>query len=224
MKKKIPVYGLLCSMLVCALVCTLLCVCIPKETIVAAKPYYLLVKECNEQTVSASVGEVYSGGGAGIETSFDGKNFVVLAAYPHEDTAQKVQNQLLQKGETIGILALQGKEISLVGSEARLAQEICDNRNTVEGCIVLLYSLANELEKGTLSQERAKGILNGVVKTLEKQRVENGNNFPVWNQAVQEVEQQGKEMAEGIVFAKDVRRLQIRLCMAMAKGEEMFVN
>ncbi len=172
--------------------------------------------------MSAFAGETYLAGGAGYLYQGEENPVIVLAAYPTEQEAQSVYTSL-QDGFDAEITFLQGDAFTLYGSASQDAQQILANYGTAESCIALFYDVANGLERGTLSQGEARAAIQGGVRALKGLREGNGGRFSAWNEQLAECERKGTEIVSGIIFAKDVRYLQVQLCVAMLGGEENFI-
>lgn len=187
------------------------------------KEYYFLVRDCEDTTASAVAGQVYLSGGAGYLYERSGHNSVVLACYFRETDAERVQSAMLEKGIDIRILALSGRDFSLSGKAAAFCGAIESNIETVETCAHILFDAANGLERAELSQEEARVAVRGVVKSLKGLRLGCGDDFfALWAHKLVEAERRGAELSEGILFAKDLRYLQVELCMDILHADEYF--
>ena len=193
------------------------------ETIARDTSYYFLVKSCEDTTASAVAGEVYFSGGAGYLT--EEGNAVVLACYFTEEAAHSVQDGLRVKGVETQIVKRSTAEIELDGKLAEEKKRIVANAETVETCALILYDTANALERTDCGQDEARAALNGVVKVLKGLREENaaiGAVYDVWNAELLRAERKGREIASGILFAKDLRYLQVQLCFSNLNLGECF--
>lgn len=178
------------------------------------KTYYFLVRDCEEATASVVAGQVYLSGGAGYLLNSDGKQRVILSCYFKQTDCERVKNTLLEKGVEAEILALSTKSFSLDGKNASLQSKVEANAETAETCAKILYETANGLERTDLSQAEARAAVKGVVSSLKGLRKGNEETaFEIWNHKLSDAERRGIEITEGILFAKDLRYLQIELCM-----------
>ena len=177
--------------------------------------YYLLVRDCEDTTASVVVGQIYSSGGAGY--LLDTGNLVALACYFTDRDAEFVQSVMAEKGVDTRVVEISPEEFSLNGKRAEARAHITANANTVDTCARILYDTANGLERTELSQDEARAALTGVVKSLKGLREGNeGDLYGLWNAVLYEAEREGREVAAGILFAKDLRYIQIRLCLAIS--------
>lgn len=177
--------------------------------------YYFLVRDCEETTSAAVAGQVYFSGGAGYLLETDGESAVALACYFSQDKAESVQRTLSEKGTETHILSAEPQSVTLHGEKTVEKDRILSNVKTVDTCAKILYDTANGLERTELSQEEARAAVRGIVKVLSGLRAENtADCYERWNICLKEAERKGIEIAEGILFAKDVRYLQVQLCFS----------
>ena len=183
------------------------------------KEYYFLVRDCEDTTASAVAGQVYLSGGAGYLLG----DAVVLSCYFKETDAERVRGSMTEKGLETRLLALKTEDFTLSGERARYLKEVKANAETVETCARVLYDTANGLERTDISQDEARAAVKGVVSALKGLRQGNEDSFfELWNYELSKAERRGKELAEGILFAKDLRYLQVELCMDILHADEYF--
>lgn len=182
--------------------------------------YFLLVRDCETTTASAIKGQVYHSGGAGY---LIGEDTVVVACYFSRNDAEFVQGVMHGKGVETRILEYAPKVLYLEGDRASEAERIAANAKTADTCARILFDTANGLERSTLSQEEARRAVRGVVSSLKGLREGNeGGAYGRWNNALQQAERRGAEITSGLLFAKDLRYLQVELCVAVSKIAELF--
>lgn len=187
------------------------------------REYYFLVQTCEDATVSAVAGQVYFSGGAGYELEAEGKRCVAIACYFRRTDAERIQSAMREKGVAAEILSLSGSDFALEGENAGYADRVTGNLETAETCARILFDTANGLERLELSQDEAHTAVRGVVKALKGLRAQNAAPlFSRWNAALVTAESRGKELAEGILFAKDLRYLQTSLCHAIVRADSYF--
>lgn len=175
------------------------------------KDYYFLVKDCEETTVTAVTGDIYSAGGAGY--LLEGDNAVAVACYFKESSAESVRKNLEEKGTETRLVVKSPAELTLRGGRAAYKKQIESNLETVDSFAHILYETANGLERSELSQKEAKAALGGVVSSLKGLIASNGEDiFSLWNVALKEAERKGSELSGGLLFSKDLRYLQTMLC------------
>lgn len=181
--------------------------------------YYFLVRSCEDSTSAAVVGEVYAAGGAGY---LDGDS-VVLACYYTKADARRVCSLMEQKGEKVSIAFRELKSLELRGKDVSYGDRIEAAAKTAGSVARLLYDTANGLETGTLSQSSAKSNLKGAADALDGLISLNGEGiFERWNRALYAVASDVRGKSGGILFAKDVRFLQVSLCYALLGMERDF--
>lgn len=182
--------------------------------------YYLLVRDCETTTAGAVSGQVYLSGGAGY---LIGEDTVVVACYFSMEDAEFVQETMRGKGVETHILEYAPNVLRLEGDRALEAERIAANANTADTCARILFDTANGLERSSLSQEEARSAVRGVVSSLKGLREGNGDGaYARWNAALKQTERRGTEVASGILFAKDLRYLQVELCIAVSQIAELF--
>jgi len=184
------------------------------------KTYYLLTRECEDATASAVTGEVYLSGGAGYLIQTDGKYRVALSCYFAPEHAKSVQTTLNEKGVETEILTLVAEPFVLSGRKAAIAGTVDANLSTLDSLACLLYDTANGLERCELTQDEARAAVRGAVKSLKGLREGNGEGLSEWNEVLYSAEKKAREIGEGILFAKDVRYLQVQLCMAAVFAQD----
>lgn len=187
------------------------------------KEYYFLVRDCEDTTAAAVAGQVYLSGGAGYLYDKSGENSVVLACYFRLTDAERVQSAMEEKGVETRVMSLSGSDFTLSGKTVRFGSAVKSSIETAETCARILYDTANGLERAELSQREARAALQGVVKSLRGLRIGCDEEFfALWNRKLLEAERRGAELAEGILFAKDLRYLQVELCMDVLNADEFF--
>lgn len=191
-----------------------------EEKISLEKTYYFLVRDCEDETASAVAGEVYLFGGAGYLLESAGKTSVALACYFKESDCLRVQTTLEEKGIFARLLSLSTKEFRV--ESKTLKKKIEETISTVDDCAHILYETANGLERAELTQDEARAALKGVNTSLRGLSLEEDEAFALWDHALLKAEQRGKEISEGILFAKDLRYLQIQICMEILSADVYF--
>lgn len=187
------------------------------------RQYYFLVRDCEDTTAAAVAGQSYNAGGAGYVLETSGKSCVALACYFSEQDAERVLGAMREKEVSCYILALGTKEFSLSGGDAAQKERIEGNVETVETCARILYETANGLERTSLSQEGARAAVRGTMTSLRG--LASGNEerfFDLWNAELISALRRGETIADGILFSKDLRYLQVKLCMAIVNADRYF--
>lgn len=187
------------------------------------REYYFLVRDCEAATASAVAGQVYLSGGAGYLMETDGQSCVVLAGYFRLSDAERVQSSMEEKAIETRILSLSTASFVLEGEAAEEKTRVEGNLETAETCARILFDAANGLERTSLSQEEARAALRGAMKSLKGLREGNAAGlYSRWNAELSAAERRGAETAEGILFAKDLRYLQVWLLLSVVNAEEYF--
>lgn len=181
--------------------------------------FYFLVKDCEAATASAVAGQVYHSGGAGYYFEADDGEFVALSCYYSREDAERVRKTLEERGEEVKIVSLGTKGFPI--RDGSQTEEIRSAIKTAETCARLCYDVANGLEETRLGQSEAKAALCGVTKALKGLRGQ--TDFSRWNDALYAVQKRGEELGNGILFAKDLRCLQIELTLCILGAEEYFI-
>ena len=175
------------------------------------RDYYFLVKDCEQTSVAAVAGDIYSSGGAGYYLEKD--NAVAIACYFKETSAQSVKKNLEEKGTETRLVVHSPSNLVLRGRKSGYKEQIQSNLETVDALAHILYDTANGLERSEISQREAKAALSGVVSSLKGLIAGNdGDVFALWNIELKAAQRRGAEIAEGLLFAKDLRYLQTMLC------------
>jgi len=193
--------------------------------VVIDKEYFFLVKDCEETSVSAVAGDIYLSGGAGYYLK--GANSVAIACYFKAASAESVKDNLGDKGRDVRVFARKIAPLTLKGKSVAARDRIVANAETADSLARLLYDTANGLEQAKLSQAEARSALVGAVSSL-------GGviEFKVMNpylgeqnleDTLKEAHRRGVELAEGLLFQKDIRYLQTLLCDRIVNIAEYFV-
>lgn len=193
------------------------------STVSLQKEYYFLVRDCEDTTASAVAGQVYLAGGAGYLLEEAGSSAVVLSCYFRETDAERVQNMMAEKGIETRLVALKTEDFSLGKEATKFRERIKGNAETVETCAKILYETANDLERAAMTQNEARAAVRGVVTSLKGLRQGNSDEvFALWNARLKEGERRGTEIAEGIIYCKDLRYLEVELLLAILKSDRCF--
>ncbi len=183
--------------------------------------YYFLVENCEDSTAAAVAGKVYGRGGAGV--ALEGGRAVVVACYYTVQDAERVQASMREKGVETRIEALSARKFKLRGDAAAYAARVTANAETVETCARLLYRAANGLERAEIGQAEAKAAARGAASSLAGLWQGNGGGFfDGWNAELIGAARSCREVADGLAFAKDLRRIQARLLCALVGLDAYF--
>ncbi len=185
--------------------------------------YWFLVRDCEDSTATAIIGNTYLSGGAGYLIETGGRQSVVIACYYSEVSARSVQRTMEEKGIETRIEKYRPRDFTLNGNSSECKDKIISNANTADTCAKILYDTANALERTQISQEEARAAVRGVVSSLKGLYEGNEEScFAQWNTALLRAERRGKEITSGIIFAKDLRYLQVQLCFSISNIGDYF--
>lgn len=148
---------------------------------------------------------------------------VVLACYFESGEAARVQAQMLQNGVETAISERLSDAVVLSGEAARYSEAIAGNLQTADACARILYHAANGLERAAIGQNEASALLGFVASSLRG--LPQGNSaqaFAPWNAALIHLADEVRSLTDGILFARDVRRAQVELCLQVVQAEKYF--
>lgn len=174
--------------------------------------YYFVYQYVTDNAVSASsLSAATDGyGGAGYILPYQSKFYVTVACYYDETSANSVCFNLKSCGMECGVLtvSVSGKTIS--GANASNIQLFSGNINTLEQLGKISYALANNLDKGEITQSGACDTLNSVLSALEGLYSSNTENcFFGWLSNIIAI---CSDITDGsYIYSKSVRRLQIAI-------------
>ncbi len=187
------------------------------------RTYYFLVRDCEDTTASAVSGQVYLSGGAGYLLEMEGESVVVLSCYFKLTDGERVQSIMEGKGIETRLISLKAEDFTLKDEDAEFKKKVSENIETVETCAKMLYESANGLERNDITQDHARATVKGVVSSLKGLQTGNTEKFFLpWNAELSFAEKRGRELAEGILFAKDLRYLQVQLLLNIIHANEYF--
>ncbi len=190
------------------------------EEFTVNRTVYFLVLPAEESTSSVVAQDIYVSGGAGYVFSHKATQYVALAAYNDEWAARNVQGTLEKKGKETKILPLYIDTFYFKSKKEK------ENKGAIEGgvntllqCADLLYTTANGLETTRFTQGEARQIvseLQSVFNALKANAV--AQTEVLLNYAVKKC----REITSGIIYAKDVRYLQLLLLEGVYALQEAF--
>lgn len=194
----------------------------PIATVSFSARYYFLVRDCESTTAGAVAGESYLAGGAGYW--LEEENAVVLSAYYLESDAEFVAGTMSEREVAVRVLMREAAPFAVNGDAAKFASRIEANASVMDASSRMLFGAANDLERGVCSQEEARAAVMGAARALGGLAAENdGAVFSLLTPELERIERRAKELAAGILFAKDLRYLQVRLLLAVVSLDEYFV-
>ena len=190
-------------------------------TVSLGQKYFFLVRDCSTLTASVVAGDSYLAGGAGY--LIEKEDAVALACYYKKTDATFVESTMSAKGVEVRVLEREAEDFTLSGKNAAEKPRLEANAKAVDELSRMLYETANGLERSSVSQEEARAALEGVSKSLSGLATENGEGaYALWNVSLRRAMRRCRELAAGIMFAKDLRYLQIELCFMVLNMNEYF--
>ncbi len=187
------------------------------------KEYYFLARRCARETSAAVAGDSYLAGGAGYLYEEGGESYAVLAGYYSASDAEFVGSLLKGRGVDVTILTLSCKEFELSLGHGMGKNHVVSNLSTAESCARMCFDAANGLEQNSLTQEEARAATNGIAASLSGLAEGNAaEGFGLWNVLLRRTARRARELATGILFAKDLRYLQVTLLMAIVSAHKYF--
>lgn len=177
--------------------------------------YYFLVQECAETTAAAVMGEVETSGGAGYPMG----ESVVVACYYGEEEAERVRFSLASRGESMEISERTVPAFFLDGKNEEEAKKILGLFSAADSCARVLFCIANRLERGEIGQEEARAAVKNATECLFTIA---SSGYSRWDRAFLATGLEGKAMEKELLFSKDLRRMQARICMDLLSAPEFF--
>ena len=175
------------------------------------KTFFFLVSD--EEHVEASAENVYLDGGAGYVLA-SGKNvYAVYACYFTDSDAQNARKRLSEAGNAVEVVSV--KENALYLKTAREKAFLAEIKSLLNVCysgIRLFGELAAGAESGKYTQESLKEILNATASVLSAKLRDSTKICASLEDAIKEAYVRLETVVSGIVFAKDLRYMQILLC------------
>ena len=191
------------------------------EEIVLNKRFYFLVSA--GENVQSCLAEAYLAGGAGIEMQTSSRAYAVYACYTGENgksLAEAAQAAIGGRGENVktGIIPQTRRALYLkTSAQKRRKNEISGVLHTLDECADVLYLSAVEAERGEAGQAALKETAKCAAMALSYLSKHAGNADKAAKRcaaACGRVSEELKEMAAGIVYARDLRRAQIEICLS----------
>lgn len=191
------------------------------EEIALNKRFYFLVT--SGENVQTCLAEAYLWGGAGIEMQADNRTYAVYACYTGENgksLAEAAQAAIGKRGvaEKTEIISQTRRALYLkTSAQKRRKNEISGVLDTLDECADVLYLSAKEAEQGQAGQIALKDTAKSAAMALSylsKYAGEADEAAKRCATACGRVSEELKKIAAGIVYARDLRRAQIEICLA----------
>ena len=184
------------------------------------RTFYFLAVKAEAETAAVVSKSEYSYGGAGYTFTYDGVNYVGLASYNSESEARIIKEGLKNRGKETEIVELTVDTFYFTDRrEVEKYEETCGFVNTALQCADLLYATANGLDSGELTQEEARRVIEEI-RAVFSQAGEKGCA------AVAEMTDAGEKkcagIVSGVIYAKDVRCLQMQISEGIYNLQKVF--
>lgn len=170
------------------------------------RTFYFLCEQSKKESISVSVQTNYLDGGAGYALTREDKNYVVLAAYNDLADAQKVAENLKVQTE---VLPLELDTFYFTTAAQReVFSRVQGCVNTLLQCSDLLYKTANRLTMSEFTQREGRSIVQEidlVLGGLLGEATEQTRNN------LQAQKDKCKEILSDVIYAKDLRYLQLMM-------------
>lgn len=177
--------------------------------------YSFVLRSCSKEVSAAVVKEVYRAGGAGYATE-DG---VIVACYFETSEAERAASMLRERGTEAEVKTRSVPAFVLEGRNREEGEAVLSTLSAADSCARVLFDVANGLERMTVGQEEARAAVRGVGMSLRALSKEGPS---LWGGEMTSVARDTDDVAAGILFAKDVRLLQVRLCLAVLSAKRFF--
>lgn len=191
------------------------------EEIALNKRFYFLVT--SGENVQTCLAEAYLWGGAGIEMQAGNRTYAVYACYTGENgksLAEAAQAAIGKRGvaEKAEIISQTRRALYLkTSAQKRRKNEISGVLNTLDECADVLYLSAKEAEQGQTGQIALKDTAKSAAMALSYLSKHSGEADVAAKRcatACGRISEELKKIAAGIVYARDLRRAQIEICLA----------
>ena len=170
--------------------------------------YFVCYKTEDNYLSASSISEAVSSyGGAGYILELDGEYYVTVSCYYSESDAHAVCDSLAKRELNCFVLKKETEEYSLPRSSEKYTALYKGNLNTLTSLSSLAYSCANRLDTGEYSQSDAKRVLSDILKGLKS--LENANSGNCFSNELRRLVTICEDAGNGIIYSKDLRKLQI---------------
>ena len=174
--------------------------------------YYFVCYTVRDNALSADAisSTVSNYGGAGYVLEYDGNYYITVACYYTENEANRVKQNLLNRGLACSVLSVKTDNYSIQSLQNRGKQELYSgNLNTLHSLSELCYKCANGLDTGEYSQSSAKRVLNDVMSGLNGLKIANSENC--FYGEIRRLIAECETVEGGFLYSKDMRKLQIAI-------------
>ena len=185
------------------------------------RTYYLLCESSAEDRVETTAGIAYLSGAAGYVFTLSGQEKVALAAYTNGADAEIVAAIQATKGKETQIVEVTlGTFYFTDREQASVFEEVRGEIVTLIACADAILTIANGLENGKYTQEEGKRLVQDVEGVLCSLAEENTTELTA--ELLQEGKEKCSETKSGILYAKDLRYLQLMLIEGVYRWTKIF--
>lgn len=181
--------------------------------------YYVCYGSFDGAVSAGSVSDaVESYGGAGYVIESGGLYYITFACYYEKDDAEKVIAALAEKNIDCKLLTVSRSDYELPNFSAKRNGKLY--KNTLTALVSLsraAYECANAIDRGECSQSAAKSVLSSIDDGLNSLGKSNGDDC--FGREISRLKGLCFAAAEGYVFSKDLRALQIAFTDAVISVE-----
>lgn len=182
--------------------------------------FYFVCYAMEDNSISAgSISSAVSAyGGAGYIMEHGGKYYVTVSCYYEEKDAENVCRELKDRNLFCSVLKIETEEYRLKTSNAKKHTELYrGNLNTLNSLSRLAYDCANALDTGEYNQSKAKAVIADIKSGLNSLLSANENNC--FTAELRRLIAECGDAAGGIVYSKDLRKLQIAIADTIINTE-----
>lgn len=172
--------------------------------------YFVCYKSSDNYLSASSISDAVSSyGGAGYILELDGEYFITVSCYYSENDANAVRDSLARRKLDCFVLKKEITEYPLPRSASKNAELFRGNLNTLTSLSSLAYACANKLDTGEYSQANAKQVISDLLKGLKS--LQNANMSNCFSNELKRLTIICEDAGSGIVYSKDLRKLQIAI-------------
>lgn len=174
--------------------------------------YYFVCYAMRDNSVSASSisSAVTEYGGAGYILEHGGAYYVTVACYYTQNDADEVCAELKGRTFDCSVLKIETDEYCLQTAVSKKYGNLyVGNLNTLHSLSKIAYECANALDTGEYGQANAKNVLVDIKNGLDGLLKTNSENC--FTTELQRLKAVCNDAAEGYVYSKDLRKLQIAI-------------
>lgn len=199
----------LIAILVTAAVCAAAIAARGAEIDFCASYYFVCyAKEDNAVSAGAISEAVSEFGGAGYTLAYGGNYYATVACYYDENDANTVCKSLNRQNMRCTVLAVELDGVRAGFLSKRKAGIYKGNLNTLHSLSDIAYGCANALDKGEMTQSKAKSVLKDIRSAINGLQAANGDNCfcgELWRLDCI------CENIDGYIRSKELRNLQIAI-------------